>query len=98
MDSNSVVVILARERFKRKSVATKSGLSKIFHSSFSLVLVDLFFSLSSYPDKARGTIYNSLFILRRSAEHSGKVLPSPLKCANVARYALPFMWWIQVEN
>ena len=40
MDSSSIMVILARGRFKGKSEATKSELSEVFFFSSFLVLVD----------------------------------------------------------
>ena len=66
MDSSSIMVILACGRFKGKSEATKSELSKdFFFISFSSLLIR--FSLSSYPDKVRGEISNSsLFMLHCS--------------------------------
>ena len=73
MDSSSIMVILACGRFKGKSEATKSELSKDF---FHFIL-DLIDNVSSYPDKVRGTylISNSslfmlgcLFVVSRGSE------------------------------
>ena len=71
MDSSSIVVILACGRFKGKSEATKSELSK----DFSISLPCSYLSVSSYPDKVRGAISNSsLFMLRCSFRYEPGVL------------------------
>ena len=53
MDSSSIMVILACGKFKGKSEATKSELSKdFFIISYLYLLIR-----PSYPDKVRGTYY-----------------------------------------
>ena len=62
VDSSSIMVILACGRFKGKSEATKSELFKRFFSFHTR----LYWSISSYPDKVRGTYLisnSSLFML-----------------------------------
>jgi hypothetical protein len=58
VDSSSLVVTLARGRFKVKSEATRSE----FHPLFVDVFIDLLLFLS-FPDKTRGPINHSFYFM-----------------------------------